>query len=42
MGGCGNFQNNSVILANVEISINKNFLKNAENILKKQNLVHFI
>ena len=35
MGGCGNFQNNSVILANVEISINKNFLKNAENIFEK-------
>ena len=33
--GCGNFKNNNVILATVEISINKNFLKNAENIFEK-------
>ena len=35
MGGCGNTQNNNVILATVEISINKNFLKNTENIFEK-------
>ena len=35
LGGCGNFQNNNVILATVEISINKNFLKNVENIFEK-------
>ena len=35
MGGCENLKNNSVILANVEISINKNFLENAENIFEK-------
>ena len=35
MRGCGNFRNNNVILANVEISINKNFLKNVENIFEK-------
>ena len=35
MRGCGNFLNNNVILANVEISINKNFLKNLENIFEK-------
>ena len=33
--GCGNFQNNNVILATVEISINENFLKNATNIFEK-------
>ena len=33
--GCGNFLNNNVILATVEISINKNFLKNVENIFEK-------
>ena len=33
--GCGNFENNNVILATVEVSINKNFLKNAENIFEK-------
>ncbi len=35
LSGCGNFQNDNVILANVEISINNNFLKNAENIFEK-------
>ena len=35
IAGCGNFKNNNVILATVEISINKNFLKNAENIFEK-------
>ena len=35
MGGCGNVQNNNVILATVEISINKNFLENVENIFEK-------
>ena len=33
--GCGNFINNSIILAKVDISINKNFLKNVENIFEK-------
>lgn len=35
LNGCGNFINNSIILANLEISINKNFLQNIENIFEK-------
>ena len=35
LNGCGNFINNSIILAKVDISINKNFLKNVENIFEK-------
>lgn len=35
LNGCGNFQNNNVIIATVEISINQNYLKNAENIIEK-------
>ena len=35
LGGCINFENNNVILATVEISVNKNFLENAENIFEK-------
>ena len=35
LGGCENFKNNNVILATVEISINKNFLKNTINIFEK-------
>jgi len=33
--GCGSFQNNNVILAKVEVSINKGFLKNVESIFEK-------
>ncbi len=33
--GCGSFQNNNVILAKVEVSINKEFLKNVESIFEK-------
>ena len=35
LGGCGTFENNNVILATVEVSINENFLKNAESIFEK-------
>ena len=35
LSGCRSFQNNNVILATVEISINKNFLQNAEVIFDK-------
>ena len=35
LGGCINFENNNVILATVEISVNKNFLENAENIFEQ-------
>ena len=35
LNGCGNFENNNVIIATVEISINQNYLKNAENIIDK-------
>ena len=35
LGGCIKFENNNVILATVEISVNKNFLENAENIFEK-------
>ena len=34
LGGCGTFANNNVILATVEVSINENFLKNAESIFE--------
>ena len=33
--GCGSFQNNNVILAKVEVSINQGFLKNVESIFEK-------
>ena len=35
LNGCATFQNNNVILATVEISVNKNFLNNALNIFEK-------
>ena len=35
LSGCRSFQNNNVILATVDISINKNFLQNAEGIFEK-------
>ena len=35
LGGCINFENNNVILATVEISVNKIFKENAENIFEK-------